>query len=540
MSFSKNRSGVPFLGTDMPRVLMPGEIDATAAAEKQEAFAMIQQTMEEIMARHNTSFLNSFRQMMVGVFGPSVDKHFEQGESSAAVNGQPTRQDASAQPPQQSMSVQPTQHVGSQSIQQNPHQAIPNPRTYGEMAFGTLGVQPVSTYRIAPTSNRLQRNMYGNGYSEFMDYSAIDALPNPGYGATTGMSAGGPGNQDTNVDLLVQRMTEVLQNQFGLKPKNQGHMYTPPFPEWYHRVALPNRVKVPTKFTKFSGHDDTSTVEHIARYLMQLGEASTDEAFRIRYFPLSLTGPSFTWFNSLPAHSICSWKDLEQKFHAHYYTGSNEKTLIDLTTLRQRNNETPMEFLRRFRETKSMCFSLNILDDQLAGMAVAGMLPAVGEKLFGMEFDDLGQLSHRLSLMSNQAYGFKKDSRFVKHNDIADIYNQFLERVDQGSEYDDEEEIVAAEIVWGKEPLTVYQRWIRQAKGTYDFDVTKADKLFDFLVKEGWIKLPEGHSMLRPDGVKDKKYCGFHDRNSHSINECRVFRMRIQKAIQEGHLKFDN
>jgi hypothetical protein len=46
--------------------------------------------------------------------------------------------------------------------------------------------------------------------------------------------------------------------------------------------------------------------------------------------------------------------------------------------------------------------------------------------------------------------------------------------------------------------------------------------------------------MLRPDGVKEKHYCGFHDRNSHSINDYRVFRMRIQKAIQEGHLKFDN
>jgi hypothetical protein len=146
---------------------------------------------------------------------------------------------------------------------------------------------------------------------------------------------------------------------------------------------------------------------------------------------------------------------LEQKFHAHYYTGSNEKKLIDLTTLRQGNNETPTEFLRRFRETKSMCLSLNILDDQLAGMAVAGMLPAIRDKLFGTEFDDLGQLSHRLSLMSNQAYGFKKDSRFVKHNDIAEIYNQFLEREDQGGEYDDEEEIVAVEIVWGKDPLTV-------------------------------------------------------------------------------------
>jgi hypothetical protein len=46
--------------------------------------------------------------------------------------------------------------------------------------------------------------------------------------------------------------------------------------------------------------------------------------------------------------------------------------------------------------------------------------------------------------------------------------------------------------------------------------------------------------MLRPDGVIEKRYCEFHDRNSHSINECRVFRMRIQKAIQEGHLKFYN
>jgi hypothetical protein len=35
---------------------MPGETDATIAAEKQEVFGMIQQTMEDIMARHNTHF----------------------------------------------------------------------------------------------------------------------------------------------------------------------------------------------------------------------------------------------------------------------------------------------------------------------------------------------------------------------------------------------------------------------------------------------------------------------------------------------------
>jgi hypothetical protein len=69
----------------------------------------------------------------------------------------------------------------------------------------------------------------------------------------------------------------------GLKPKMQGPAYTPPLPEWYYRV--PPRVKPPAEFTKFSRQEDTSTVEHIARYLMQLGEASADKAFRVRYFP---------------------------------------------------------------------------------------------------------------------------------------------------------------------------------------------------------------------------------------------------------------
>jgi hypothetical protein len=142
--------------------------------------------------------------------------------------------------------------------------------------------------------------------------------------------------------------------------------------------------------------------------------------------------------------------------------------------------------------------------------------------------------------MRNQAYGFKKDTRFNKHHDIADIYNQFLEKADLMGDSDDEEEVAAVEIMWGKEPLTMNQRWVKQTKGTYDFDVTKADKLFEFLVKEGRIKLPEGHYMLWPDGVKEKRYCGFHDRDSHSINDRRVFSMRIQRAIQEGYLKFDN
>jgi hypothetical protein len=55
----------------------------------------------------------------------------------------------------------------------------------------------------------LQKNLYGGGYHEVVDYGAIDALPNPGYGPATGI------HED---DILVQKMADMMQNQFGLKP----------------------------------------------------------------------------------------------------------------------------------------------------------------------------------------------------------------------------------------------------------------------------------------------------------------------------------
>jgi hypothetical protein len=241
MSFGKNRSGVPYLKSAMPRVLLPGEPDTTSAEEKQEAMNAFRQTMESIMVKHHILFLTMSKQMMVGFFGPGMERTLgrvtpqaspvEVGETSAAVNGQPAR-DASAQPHLQRVGSQPFQPPpqctrGRPVQQQNPYQAMPNRPTYGDLAFGSSGVPPNSTYRIAPANNRLQKNIYGQGYLEFMDYGAIDAFPNPGYGAVAGMptgTVGRLGDQDANIDLMVQKMADVLQNQFGLKLRCRGKL----------------------------------------------------------------------------------------------------------------------------------------------------------------------------------------------------------------------------------------------------------------------------------------------------------------------------
>ena len=541
LSFSRNKSNKILQKTYLPRVLLDGENDYTEDERNRRLSELIDRSVGQAMNNHNTTFLNTFRHILIQTFGPEADKLFEEaaGAPGGPVYFQLQRNDGrtstSNSAPQNTdtgpIVAEPTSAAQGANETQLANQGT-QPITHGTQAFGTTNTMPASALKVAPYNSRLQRNPLGSGYHGYTDYSAINALPNPGYGNNQEQHAGG---QAQGHDMLLLRMADMMQNQFGLKPKNQARVYRPPYPEWFDRVSLPPRVKVPTEFTKFSGQDDTSTHEHISRYLIQLGEASTEDAWRVRYFPLSLTGPAFTWFTSLGAGSVNNWNDLEQKFHAYFYTGTNEKKLVDLMSLRQRINETPLEYLKRFREVKNLCYSLDLPDDQLPEIAIAGMQPMVKEKLFGMDFEDLGQLSHRLSTMNSQAQGFKKDTRFQKSNAVVDVYEYFLEK---STEYEDEDEVAAAEINWAKDPTMLDPRWARKNKGSYDFDVTKADRLFEVLLKERRIKLPEGHSMLRPEGVKDRKYCGYHDTRTHSINDCRVFRAHIQKAIQEGHLKF--
>jgi hypothetical protein len=280
MSFEKNRSGVPYLKNEMPRVLLSGESDATTLQEKEECMQAFRDAAEDMLSRHHRAFLGVFKQMMVGVFGPGMEQVFsrvspqgysmEIGKSSSAQPGtQPPLQSQPVQPPPQSVGSQPiqplSQGAGGQPVQpplratgggiqsSHLHRAVQvnrfNSRTrisppMGRWLSVSSGVSLTSTYKIAPASNRLQKNLYGGGYHEVVDYGAIDVLPNPGYGAAAGIQ------ED---DILVQKMADMMQNQFGLKPKMQGPTYRPPFPEWYYRVILPPRVKPPRNLPSFLG-----------------------------------------------------------------------------------------------------------------------------------------------------------------------------------------------------------------------------------------------------------------------------------------------
>ena len=133
----------------------------------------------------------------------------------------------------------------------------------------------------------------------------------------------------------TSKIAEVMREQFGLRPKQQSTMYKTPYPSAYDQIAPPHKYKMPD-FTKFSGNGDVSTMEHINRFLLQLGEAANQDPLRVRLFSLSLSGSAFAWFTTLLANSILYWADLEKQFHQFFLFGITELKLTDLTRLRQR------------------------------------------------------------------------------------------------------------------------------------------------------------------------------------------------------------
>jgi hypothetical protein len=111
--------------------------------------------------------------------------------------------------------------------------------------------------------------------------------------------------------------------------------YTKPYPSDYDLIPLPPKYQLP-EFTKFSGSEGSSSIEHMSQYLAQLGMISISDPLRVMFFSQSLTGPAFRWYTSLGPNSIRTWKQLEEQFHIQYHSEAAEAGIADLAQVRQK------------------------------------------------------------------------------------------------------------------------------------------------------------------------------------------------------------
>lgn len=128
----------------------------------------------------------------------------------------------------------------------------------------------------------------------------------------------------------------------------------------------------------------------------------TEDVLLVRFFPLSLSGLAFSWFASLPPNSINSWANLENQFHRYFFTGITEMAPSNLMALKQRSGESVANYIQRFRDVRSRCYSLVLTDRQLANMAWFRLQPTLKERLLSNDFDSLSHLAQVAMNYENQ------------------------------------------------------------------------------------------------------------------------------------------
>jgi hypothetical protein len=89
---------------------------------------------------------------------------------------------------------------------------------------------------------------------------------------------------------------------------------------------------------------------------------------------------------------VFTWAQLEQKLHEYFYSGDTELRLYHLTTIKQKHNESTIDYIIRFRDTRNRCFNLNISNKDLVDLAYSGLTPHLKEKLESHVFSDVSQV----------------------------------------------------------------------------------------------------------------------------------------------------
>nr|AAQ56478.1 hypothetical protein OSJNBa0023H09.22 [Oryza sativa Japonica Group] len=165
--------------------------------------------------------------------------------------------------------------------------------------------------------------------------------------------------------------------------------------------------------------------------------------------------------------------------------------------------------------------------------ALRGMITPIREKFSSQDFDSLSHLAQKVTLHEQRFAEARKNFKRVNHV-CPYIYGS------DDDDDDDDSEIAAAE--WVRNKKVIPCQWVKSSgkEERYDFDIIKADKIFDLLLREKQIQLPTGNTIPSAEELGKKRYCKWHNSGSYSTNDCKIFRQQIQAAIEGGKIEFDD
>ena len=151
-----------------------------------------------------------------------------------------------------------------------------------------------------------------------------------------------------DVSALLEQEREKLSGipkQFSRDPPFLPELLGKPYPKAYE----------PPKFHPFDERNG-SAVEHVSRFVHTMGPYVGDRELCLREFAKSLVDRAYTWYTKLRPGSIKTWDEMMERFCAKYYPGEDKVTFQSLQMARQRSEEDPVQFIKRFEDVSLDCY----------------------------------------------------------------------------------------------------------------------------------------------------------------------------------------
>ena len=181
-----------------------------------------------------------------------------------------------------------------------------------------------------------------------------------------------------------------------------------------------------------------------------------------------------------------------------YHSEATEAGIADLAQVRQKRGETVSEYIQRFRTVKNRCYSARLTEKEAVDLAALGLAAPIKDLAFQVEYSSLAHMVQKLTLYE-QRHPELYQEKFKRPIGL-------VETEEVGNSVEDQE-VAVAEWARGADPVSC--KWVKQqgpAKG-FDFDVSKAEQIFDLLLKEKQLKLPEGHKIPTAQEMNGRPYC---------------------------------
>ncbi|CAA7039992.1 unnamed protein product [Microthlaspi erraticum] len=171
----------------------------------------------------------------------------------------------------------------------------------------------------------------------------------------------------------------------------------------------------------FHGLPSEDPIDHLDEFdrlcdLTKINGVSED-AIKLRLFPMSLADKAHQWEKSLPHGTITTWDECKKAFLAKFFsTGRTAKLRGEISSFIQRNNETFAEAWERFKGYTSQCPHHGFNNESLLSTLYRGCLPRYREMLdtasngnfLNQDVDDGWQLVENIA-NSNGSYGEEYD-----------------------------------------------------------------------------------------------------------------------------------